>query len=1039
MIGFPLCPNDLTQRGADLGTVPALLARHQVDRYLAPVADLQLRSMLAGPNLAQVRSRTSRSGTGGGVAETDELQLVVGKAQVLLDLGQVAAAERVLLRSARLADRSPGDPAAVGVYLLLAVCAQADDRLNDAFQFNRRARAIADEAGMVDLGVTATNGMAHVLVRSGQVDEAIRLSMQLVNVCRQRGRACGAALSVAGDVLDAAGLDGAIEHYTEALIQPDIGLLRGQTLANLGWTLHRQNRSDEASARLYEAAECHLADGQPDAACKVLLELAQVSETERTRAFVRAHELMVALHENLDTGFYESFPERWQGIEAELRQRVPEERVVELRTAIHQRLSAGLALLQQQRIADAEAQFRGAEEAQRELGFIHDLPQIWFARSHLESLRGDYQRSVEFLDFSAALFANVGDAVGEVSALYSRCAYTEPTDSQQLTRLTRALVLLPFAGEAVAGACFAKINDMLEQVCVAYGADELAARYGDFADEAAAANDPGLKDEKALLKLFDDPDREGELTAALERVRDGTSNVQERYLASQTLGARRFEDGVFTEETLTYLRDACAAYEEIRRDKGETEHSNLYTRSGLPPYARLAEVALHLGRVAEAFDALERIKSRSLLDALRVTPPDDEDPEEAALWQELLNVTQRVDEGERAKVLRAELRARWQTNPRLRAHRLAEPITAAELPAYLGDAILVELFVGTHAVHGFVADGDRLTVSTLDVTPAQVAKPVDVLTHPGYLTIVDWLDQIAAGRPLYVVPHKQLHHLPLHLTAQARPRPGTHLLPSASLLRYATPSWRPGDVIVGADPLGDLPFARMEGALVAATHGVRCHTDVTADWLARSLAAARTPVVHLACHATFNERRPDRSGLLLARTNGGIDLVTPHRLSTMDWTGAVVLLGACESGAHRIDPGDELAGLGRALLAAGAAATIVTLRQVNDFASALLLTWLHEELAATAAPVRMGTVLATVQERLRTATARDMIGWADANPSPLAAKVIANAHAQAGNLEALQAWQERRHLVLSEVDGPAYDVRPFAAPDHWAWFFVLGA
>src|SRR5262249_28808537 len=133
-----------------------------------------------------------------------------------------------------------------------------------------------------------------------------------------------------------------------------------------------------------------------------------------------------------------------------------------------------------------------------------------------------------------------------------------------------------------------------------------------------------------------------------------------------------------------------------------------------------------------------------------------------------------------------------------------------------------------------------------------------------------------------------------------------------------------------------------------------------------------------ACHAVFNEIRPARCGLLLAGPDGQPDMVTLSRLGRLRWAGALVVLSACHSGRHQVGSGDELAGLGRTLLAAGAAAMVTSYRPVPDLATALLMTWFYEQLDSTV-PLdlyRVGEALTAAQQRLRDATARDLIAWA---------------------------------------------------------------
>src|SRR5262249_35855733 len=109
---------------------------------------------------------------------------------------------------------------------------------------------------------------------------------------------------------------------------------------------------------------------------------------------------------------------------------------------------------------------------------------------------------------------------------------------------------------------------------------------------------------------------------------------------------------------------------------------------------------------------------------------------------------------------------------------------------------------------------------------------------------------------------------------------------------------------------------------------------------------------------------------------------------------------------------------------------------------------------------RVGEALTAAQQRLRDATARDLIAWAAGgitttdDRTTLACRVIATAHRAAGNLAAYSTWQAHVGRCLDGGDppppeawsrqtasaaAPAYHARPFAAPANWASFSVLGA
>ena len=310
--------------------------------------------------------------------------------------------------------------------------------------------------------------------------------------------------------------------------------------------------------------------------------------------------------------------------------------------------------------------------------------------------------------------------------------------------------------------------------------------------------------------------------------------------------------------------------------------------------------------------------------------------ESDARLREMRAVASEVDE------VRGRLTELWRDlsaeHPHLRTVRMAEPVTAAELPELLrarhAEAVLVEFLVGRTGVHALICTADELRSMTVaECSAEQLAEFGGALAageatgHPLLEWLAEVVDQATGGGPVFVVPHHVLHLAPLHLDASGEVRPLTRLLPSASVLR-ATAVRRPAAaaaVLVAGDPTGDLPFARAECAHAATRFGVdaRYGAEATTAWLTEALAGGATKLVHLACHGEFDARRPARSGLLVAGPDGAAEKLALDRLATMDWSGALVVLSACHVGRHQVRRGDDLAGLGRTLIAAGATALII--------------------------------------------------------------------------------------------------------------------
>ena len=220
-----------------------------------------------------------------------------------------------------------------------------------------------------------------------------------------------------------------------------------------------------------------------------------------------------------------------------------------------------------------------------------------------------------------------------------------------------------------------------------------------------------------------------------------------------------------------------------------------------------------------------------------------------------------------------------------------------------------------------------------------------------------------------------------------------------------------------ARPLPALPGAAVEAAAVAqALHGTPLIGPDATEATTRA-ALPTAPVIHLATHGVLDPVTPLASAVMLA--DG--EQLTVAELLSLRLNADLVVLSACETGTGRVAGGDELLGLGRSLIAAGARAAVVTLWPVNDQSAAVLMTR-FQTLRAAGTPTGealhaavdwlRGLSLAQVEELFR--EFRSQVS-ADLNP--------AGDHIPAG-VRAIS-----RHPVTPST--PAH-------PLHWAPFVLIG-
>jgi CHAT domain-containing protein len=192
---------------------------------------------------------------------------------------------------------------------------------------------------------------------------------------------------------------------------------------------------------------------------------------------------------------------------------------------------------------------------------------------------------------------------------------------------------------------------------------------------------------------------------------------------------------------------------------------------------------------------------------------------------------------------------------------------------------------------------------------------------------------------IVIVPHGLLHQVPFHGLFDG----GSYLLdrfevsyaPSAkvfSLCQKQASRGLDNALVLGlADPL--IPAVADEARAVARhLPSAEVLTAKQATLAALREKAPGCGVLHLACHGMFRADNPMFSSLKLH--DGWL---TAADVLSLDLGGALVTLSACESARNQVLAGDELVGLTRGFLGAGATTLVASLWLVRDETTAWMM------------------------------------------------------------------------------------------------------
>jgi CHAT domain-containing protein len=233
------------------------------------------------------------------------------------------------------------------------------------------------------------------------------------------------------------------------------------------------------------------------------------------------------------------------------------------------------------------------------------------------------------------------------------------------------------------------------------------------------------------------------------------------------------------------------------------------------------------------------------------------------------------------------------------------------------------------------------------------------LSQKLYQRLLKPLEAQLQQRQVTIVPHGILHYLPfnaLHDGARfAIERYALRMLPSASTLRYlrADKSAKTGQILAFGNPdLGDpkldLNFAQQEALEVTKTlPDSRALLRQDATKAAFREFGAQFKYLHFATHGQFNADEPLASALMLARAGKEDGRLTVSDLYSLSLDADLVTMSACETGLGKIANGDDIIGLTRGFLYAGARSVVASLWKVDDKATSTLMTRFYEKLGKT--------------------------------------------------------------------------------------------
>jgi CHAT domain-containing protein len=281
---------------------------------------------------------------------------------------------------------------------------------------------------------------------------------------------------------------------------------------------------------------------------------------------------------------------------------------------------------------------------------------------------------------------------------------------------------------------------------------------------------------------------------------------------------------------------------------------------------------------------------------------------------------------------------------------------------------LIDYFAVGDTLYAFVLDGRpvqgfRLSAKGLDEDVRAFRESIERRNPDArargrslYDRLMRPLAGTIQGDALTIAPHGALHYLPFDALVDGDhyliDRFSIRLIPSAATLGYLR-SDRPtktGRVLALGNPdLGDsrydLPNAQIEAVNVAALFpDSRALVRSAASKSAVKELGNGFSILHFATHGKFDADAPLSSGLYLAKGSAPDGILTVSDLYLMRWDVDLVTLSACETGLGKVANGDDVIGLTRGFLYAGARSIVASLWEVDDAATEHLMVSFYRNL-----------------------------------------------------------------------------------------------
>ena len=444
-----------------------------------------------------------------------------------------------------------------------------------------------------------------------------------------------------------------------------------------------------------------------------------------------------------------------------------------------------------------------------------------------------------------------------------------------------------------------------------------------------------------------------------------------------------FRETQQTTKSLSWLSKAVEVVESMRASLKIDELRNSFQNNKLDLYRDIITLLISMNRTEEAFNYLERSRSRSFIDLLGNQKMSFKNEADQETWAQINKLGSTLDSlrselgsydqppaaiQERYQQLKAEYEEAIlevkQQNPSLSSFISVDPLNLQGVQKLLAPKVgMVSYFLTQDHVYLWlitqqgtifkqvpVGEQELLPLITRYRQLVQHLEPVDKELQKLYSWLIKPIQsEISKLDVLAIIPDGPLHFL----SFAALKHGPTYLVddiplfyaPSASVFQFtfAKRQDTKNDKVlaIGNPDLGsynyNLPLAELEAQSIKWNYpqmDILTGAKATKEWVVDNIS--KYGIIHLAAHGEFDEFNPLLSSLWLSSPNPENRKLTVKEVFSLELNADLVTLSACQTGLGKLEAG-ELIGLNRAFIYAGTHALVSALWRVDDLSTSVLM------------------------------------------------------------------------------------------------------